>query len=145
MRAISTALNDLVWAPHCDLEAAAGTALPQEETSERRPLAFWRDWLQERGLTAGRLAIIRVGGDSMEPVLVDGDLILVYLNEREPTFGHLYVFRMGNDLQVKCLEVTPDCPHLVSENPRYPPYSLSPEELEQTEIVGRVVISIHKW
>ncbi len=137
--------DDMVWVPRYDLEVAAGIALPQEDAAERRPLAFRRDWLQKRGLAAEHLTVISVGGDSMEPVLADGDLILVDLNEREPALGSPYVFRMGNNFQVKYWEVTPGGPRLVSENPRYPPYTLSLEELEQTEIIGRVVISIHKW
>ncbi len=145
MQAVGTDPDDLIWVPRYDLEAAAGAALPQEEASERRPLAFRRDWLQKRGLVAENLVIVGVGGDSMAPVLTAGDLILVNRNEREPIPGEPYVFQMGNDFLVKYWEATPGGPRLVSENPRYPPYSLSPEELEQTEVIGRVVISIHKW
>ncbi len=136
---------ELVWIPRYEVEASAGAAIPQEAATEAYALAFRQSWLLKRDLHPKSLSIITVGGDSMEPVLSDGDLILVDQNKREPAHGRAYVLRMGNELQVKYLETTTVGVRVVSANPRYPPYALSPEELEQTEIVGRVVISIHKW
>lgn len=54
------------------------------------------------GLVAGQAGIIRVRGSSMEPGLVDGDLIVVDLASRTPaTRSAIYVIRVDGATMVK--------------------------------------------
>ena len=53
------------------------------------------------GLVASQCKVIGVKGESMEPTLTDGCSILIDLNRRRRTAGHLYVIRTGDGLIVK--------------------------------------------
>jgi len=61
--------------------------------------AFSLQWIKRRGLDPKELQIIEVKGDSMEPKLWDGDLILIDRAQKEPKDGKSFV-----DLSVESFE-----------------------------------------
>lgn len=80
---------------------------------------------------------IRVIGDSMSPLIIEGELLVVDRME-EPCNRDIVVARIGDDLCVKRLRVMPDrrvC--LMSENLRYDPIELTPEMDYEIWGVGR--------
>ena len=82
------------------------------------------------------LSAIEVTGDSMEPLLRDGDEILVDRTPR-PLRDGVHVVRIGDALMVKRVQSgVPGRIVLESENPAYRPIELPPEEVR---VVGRVV------
>jgi phage repressor protein C with HTH and peptisase S24 domain len=82
------------------------------------------------------LSAIRVAGDSMEPLLHDGDEILVDRAQRSLRDG-IHVVRLGDALMVKRLAPAgPGRASLISQNLAYPPFEVA---LADIEIVGRVV------
>ena len=86
---------------------------------------------------------IRVIGDSMEPLIDSGELLVV---DRmiEPSNRDIVVARLGDDLCVKRLRVLPDkTAYLFSENPNYRPIALLPEM--DYEIWGTVLHSIKSF
>jgi phage repressor protein C with HTH and peptisase S24 domain len=88
------------------------------------------------GLANAQLSAIRVQGDSMEPLLHDGDEILVDRTQRALRDG-IHVVRLGDALMVKRLAPAgPGRATLLSQNYAYPPIEVALAELE---IVGRVV------
>lgn len=122
--------------PRLPLGAAAG---PGALAADERPFdsfRFSRKWLREHGLEASQLSAIRVQGDSMEPLLHDGDEILVDRGQRTMRDG-VHVVRLGDALMVKRLAAA-GRGHavLLSENSAYPRIEVALGELE---IVGRVV------
>jgi hypothetical protein len=85
---------------------------------------------------------IRVIGDSMEPLLESGTTIFVDRSQKEVEAGGVFVVRTPGGVYVKRL--LPEGGEgivLLSDNPLYPPESLTVEELE---IVGRVVGRLEK-
>lgn len=87
------------------------------------------------GLSEGQAGIIRVRGSSMEPGLVDSDLIVVDLSRRSPgRRGEVFVVRIDGTTMVK--RVTRGAIGLVatSDNPEAPPVPDGP-----VEVIGRVV------
>ncbi|WP_234026336.1 S24 family peptidase [Qipengyuania thermophila] len=126
------------WAeiPRLDLGASAGGGAVAMEETPYDALRFSRRWLRTQGLTADRLSVIRVAGDSMEPVLRDGDEILVDRSAHRFRDG-LHVVRLGDALLVKRVASQGfGRVMLISENKAYPPVEVATEELE---IIGRVV------
>ena len=109
--------------------------------------AFTREWIARRGFDVKSLAVIAVRGDSMEPKLSDGDLILVDQAQKRIADGISYVIRLGNDLLVKYVQrISADAILLLSENPRYQPREIDVREGDNAvNIVGRVVASMHEW
>jgi len=87
------------------------------------------------GLVEGQSAIVRVRGDSMEPGLIDGDLIVVDRARRSPDArGGVFVVRIDDAVMVKRVTRGRDGLSVVSDNPAAPPVPVGP-----VAVIGRVV------
>ena len=84
-----------------ELAAAAGSGA--EALGEEIAGCVWfrQDWLASRGLDPAQCAVIRVIGESMEPLLNEGDSILVDRQRRDRAEDRIYVVRTGDGLVVK--------------------------------------------
>lgn len=122
--------------PRLDIGASAGPgAIPGEE-SAFDSLRFSRRWLAEQGLEGTQLSLIVVEGDSMEPLLNDGDQILVDRTPH-PFRDGVHVVRLDDTLMVKRVASAGGGRFsLLSQNLAYPPVSVGAEDVE---IIGRVV------
>lgn len=128
--------GDFVEIPRLPLEASAGPGAAEAEEIPFDAFRFSRRWLREQGLDASQLSAIRVMGDSMEPVLRDGDEILVDTRE-QPFRDGIHVVRLDDALLVKRVASQGGGRFsLLSQNAAYPPVSVSAEDLD---FVGRVV------
>ena len=132
----SSGESDWVDVPRLPLEASAG---PGAMTAQEVPFdafRFSRRWLREQGLEPALLSSIRVMGDSMDPLLRDGDEILVDCTTR-PVREGVHVVRLGEALHVKLLQaVPPDRLRLISKNEAYEPVEVP---MTDVDVVGRVV------
>ena len=133
---VSEGSGHWVEVPRLDINAAAGSGAVAISEQPFDSFRFSALWLRQHGLSDARLSAIRVQGDSMAPVLLDGDEILVDRGQTALRDG-VYVIRLDDVLLVKRLSragsgrVT-----LISDNPTYPPVDVAVTDLE---IVGRVV------
>lgn len=126
------------WAvvPRLPLGASAGQGALASVELPFDAFRFSRRWLREQGLDAAMLSAIAVEGDSMEPVLRDGDEILVDRTPR-PLRDGIHVVRLGDALHVKRVQAgRPGTLTLISANPAYPPIEVA---LDDVDVVGRVV------
>ena len=100
--------------------AAGGGALDLDETV--KSYAYFRhEWLSRQGLVADRCSIIGVMGESMEPTLPEGCVILLDRNRRQRRKGHIFVLRTGEGLVVKRASKGKDGGwQLISDHPRWP-------------------------
>ena len=129
-------LSGWVEVPRLSLEASAGPGATGAEEIAFDTFLCSPRWLREHGLEAGQLSAIRVAGDSMDPLLRDGDEILVDRTPR-PFREGVHVVRLGEALHVKLLQaVPPGRLRLISKNPAYEPVEVA---MEDVDIVGRVV------
>jgi phage repressor protein C with HTH and peptisase S24 domain len=118
------------------LGASAGPGALAPDEQAIGAVRFSRAWLRRQGLEPARLSAIVVDGDSMEPVLRDGDEILVDATAR-PLRDGVHVVRVGDALLVKRLETgRPGVIVLKSDNPAYDPIELA---FQDVQVVGRVV------
>jgi len=125
-----------VEVPRLDLGASAGPGRVARDEAAFDTFRFSRRWLAEQGLDRARLAALRVEGDSMEPLLNDGDEILVDCTPR-PLRDGIHVVRLGDTLMVKRVaSAGPGRIALLSQNLAYPPVEVAAEEVA---IIGRVV------
>jgi hypothetical protein len=132
----SASRGDWLEVPRLALGAAAGPGALAGDEAPFDAFRFSRRWLREQGLAGAQLSAIRVQGDSMEPLLHDGDEILVDRAQRSLRDG-IHVVRLGDALMVKRLAAAgPGRAMLLSQNYAYPPVEVALDELE---IVGRVV------
>ena len=125
-----------VEVPRLDLGASAGSGRVAGGEGAFDAFRFSRRWLAEQGLESAQLSAIRVEGDSMEPLLNDGDEILVDCSPR-PFRDGIHVVRLGDTLMVKRVaSAGAGRMALLSQNLAYPPVEVAAEEVA---IIGRVV------
>jgi phage repressor protein C with HTH and peptisase S24 domain len=128
--------GDWLNVPRLDLGASAGPGRVAGTEAAFDTFRFSRRWLEEQGLARAELSAIRVEGDSMEPLLNDGDEILVDRSPR-PFRDGIHVVRLGDTIMVKRVaSAGPGRLALLSQNFAYPPVEVAAEEVE---IIGRVV------
>ena len=127
---------DWVEVKRLNIGASAGPgALPVDEAAFDA-FRFSRRWMAEQGLADAQLSAITVEGDSMEPLLNNGDEILVDQTSRAFRDG-VHVVRLGETLMVKRVaRAAVGRFALLSQNLAYPPVDVSADEIE---IIGRVV------
>jgi phage repressor protein C with HTH and peptisase S24 domain len=122
--------------PRLPLEASAGPGATSAAEVPFDAFRFSRRWLREQGLESAALSSIRVMGDSMDPLLRDGDEILVDRTPRAFREG-VHVVRLGEALHVKLLQaVPPDRLRLISKNQAYETVEVA---MADVDVVGRVV------
>ena len=128
--------GEWVDVPRLDLGASAGPGAIAGGEGAFDTFRFSRRWLAEQGLESAQLSAIRVEGDSMEPLLNDGDEILVDRSPRTFRDG-IHVVRLGETLMVKRVaSAVPGRMALLSQNLAYPPVEVAADEVA---IIGRVV------
>ncbi|MFN3288307.1 MAG: XRE family transcriptional regulator [Sphingomonadaceae bacterium] len=113
--------GDIALVPYWDLAISAGDGRDLFEGPPAKWMPFRRDFISRRFGGAERLAMLRVEGDSMEPELRGGDVVMIDRAQREPREG-LFAVRLGDQAMIKRLRLTgPARIELVSANPIYPP------------------------
>jgi phage repressor protein C with HTH and peptisase S24 domain len=144
----ASSLFDPTWGacevPLYDVRAAAGDGnFISEETLEKH-LELTRRFVADLGTVPENLLGLRVVGDSMEPELSDGDVVLVntHLDAGVPPSEDIYVFRLGSELLIKRLRPLEDGGALaVSTNPAYPPFEISGLAADgEFQVIGRLAV-----
>jgi len=135
--------DNYVLVPLYDVRAAAGHGAVVENEQVIDYLAFNRKWLwQELHASTQDLYLIEVDGESMEPTLRPGDVILIDRRsaQKVPRDG-IYVMRMDDGLLVKRLQRLPGRRvKVTSDNPAYEPFELTLDASgDDFAIIGRVV------
>jgi phage repressor protein C with HTH and peptisase S24 domain len=99
------------------------------------PIFFRADWIASKGYRADRLIALRVTGDSMEPNLWDGDLVVLNSADTQPRDGEVFVANYEGEVVIKRLERNAGEWWLTSDNARHKPKRCD----EHAELIGRVV------
>ena len=140
-----------VYLPLYDLRAAAGTGSVVDDGEHQVDvLAFKEDWIRrELRATPADLRLIYVEGDSMEPDLRAGDIVLVDHTDTVGRREGIYVIRMDGSLLVKQLQRLPGgVVKLTSRNSAYEPFTVPAERLEEhngVAVIGRVVWACRRF
>lgn len=122
-----------------DASAGHGAIISSEQIVDH--LAFRADWVRHAlGVQVAALALINVIGDSMEPTLSNGDLILIDTGVGSIDDSGIYVLQFDGKLKVKRIHSKVDgSVDLISDNARYPIETIQGELAQGLNVVGRVV------
>lgn len=135
--------SGFVALPRYDVQAAAGAGQLVETEHVVDWIHFRRDWLRRvLGVNPAQLSIIEAVGDSMNPTIADGDLLLIDTGEPKLRGNGIYALSVEGVLLVKRVDIKLTGGLLISsDNPRYHGSSqeLAREDLERVRIAGRVV------
>lgn len=130
-----------VQIPRYEVSASAGggTLIHSEQIVDH--LTFKEDWVRNAlGIPVSALALINVKGDSMEPTLANGDVILIDMSIDGFDDNAVYVLRLNGTLLVKRVKRNFDGSVLVSsDNAMYPPDTIKFDVIDTLNVVGRVV------
>lgn len=111
-----------------------------EDISEPTPFYYRRTWLQKNSFKAEKLMRLEVHGESMEPLLWDGDHITIDTTQTAVLDGRVYAFTFDGEFRVKRMyKLLSGGVSLYSDNSRFPPEEIRPEDLERFKVLGRVI------
>ncbi|MDD4732203.1 MAG: helix-turn-helix transcriptional regulator [Desulfovibrio sp.] len=100
--------------------------------------AFRSDWVRRKG-DPTRMVLMQVMGNSMEPELHDGDMVLIDQSKTDIYAGGIYAVGVEDTVLVKRIEKLPGQLVLHSDNTDYSPIKLSGDELLNVRIIGKVL------
>lgn len=134
--------EDVVLVPEWRIEFAAGNGRQAvfEIVEETEPANYRLSWFQKERINPAHVRRVRVTGDSQEPFLYDGDVVLINLDETQVVDAKLYAIRYDDDLRIKFLFKKLDGTLILrSVNAAYPDEEVSPDLAnEHISIIGRV-------
>ena len=130
-------LAEFTLVPKVKAIAGAGESVVTDDRIDAL-YAFRTEFLEKIHVKPKNAVLMDVSGDSMMPLIFDGDTLLFDTGDKEPRDGYIYVCSFGDALSVKRLQRIPHGWQLCSENPRYSPTPIQGDELELLRIHGRV-------
>lgn len=97
--------------------------------------------ISEEMAHSGEFFALKIKGDSMEPRIKEGDVVIVRKQSTVENGEVAVVLINGNDATVKKFFKTETGVNLISTNPNYEPFFFSPKEVDSlpVEVIGRVV------
>lgn len=126
--------------------SAGGGALVYEETNKEF-VSFPQPWLHQNYLSPNELFMMPTIGDSMEPTIHSGDLLLCSESEHHKKAGDgVYVVRLDGNILVKRTQVLPGKKIIVtSDNAKqFQPYEIEMNDGVDFAVIGKVVFVLKK-
>ncbi|MCD8568843.1 MAG: helix-turn-helix transcriptional regulator [Geovibrio sp.] len=120
-------LNDFVTVPLMSGRISAGIGV-SADTSIESCMCFRRDWIRRKG-NPDNMSLIRVSGDSMEPTLSNGDIVLIDHSRNYISDFGMYAISVDNSIMIKRLQPYADKVQIISDNPKYPPLTVYAHEV----------------
>lgn len=132
-----------VLVPVYRVRFAAGAGQECDFIEEGEPVAYQIAWFRQIGIHPKYAKRVKVAGDSMEPLLFEGDSVLVDTADNDPANiidGKVYAIRYGGQLRIKRLSRRLDGTLVLdSENKKYKQEEIPPEIAnESITLIGRV-------
>ncbi|SDW74768.1 Peptidase S24-like [Sulfitobacter pontiacus] len=138
--------QDFAFVERFDVSLSAGPGTSGENAQQLAPVAFRRDWMIERGLVAEKCVVCSVRGNSMEPMLFDGDLVLLDRRQTDVRDGQIYgVVDIEGDTRIKRIELIDDGLLLRSENPDCRTELRHGDDANRVRIIGSLAWSGHSY
>ncbi len=99
-------------------------------------VAFRKDWIRRKG-DPDKMALVKVDGDSMEPSLVAGDLVLIDRNRDyiDPQ-GGIYALALDDIIMIKRVQVMADAVKIISDNAKYEAFQVP---TDRVKVNGKVI------
>jgi phage repressor protein C with HTH and peptisase S24 domain len=130
-----------VSVPSFSVHSSPGGHTPDKNDEQIDFLQFKPEWIAKTlGTSADHLTLAGVKGDSMEPTLSDGDIILVDTTDGRFKANAIYALQIWGSLQVRRIQRKTDGTVVLrSDNKSYEPETVLSDRVQYLEVVGRVV------
>ena len=130
--------DEFVRIPKVRARLCAGNGSFEVDPEIEGLYSFRRDWLSKKG-TIGKMTLLDIIGNSMEPELKNGDTILVDESQKEILAGAVYAVGIEDTILVKRVEKHPSGLVLLSDNPKYGAISQKKGDPNSIRIMGKVI------
>lgn len=127
------------------LSAGPGNGVAEEPAEYMTPNVFRSDFLKRMSWNPRTHFCFYVDGDSMEPTLADGSMVIVDTSQTQPKTGQsaVYAIKVDGEPLIKRLQKLPDGTIRVSSDNTssraYATFDVGPESRKSLEIIGKVV------
>lgn len=131
--------DDWIKIPRFAASLAAGAGSWNEGKQKVEDIPFTRDFLLkklQRSSAAG-LSIVEGRGDSMLPTFGDGALLMIDEAETD-IIDDILAFTLDGEARVKRFRRLTSGVMIISDNPAYPPETVTGKDLKRIEIIGRL-------
>ena len=127
--------SEFVYISQVDGRISAGRGRTPENAIDVK-VAFRTDWIRRKG-NPRNMVLIKVEGDSMEPSLLSGDLVLVDRNRNyiDPQ-GGIYALALDDIIMVKRIQMLADRIRIISDNVKYEAFDVP---VEKVKVNGKVI------
>lgn len=133
----STTYDEFVYVPQMTGRISAGGGFVLDTMIEMK-IAFRRDWIQRKGRPEN-MSLIRTTGDSMEPTLKSGDIVLIdHSRNYVDPHGGIYAIIVEDEITIKRLQILYPSKKIkiISDNVKYESTEVDSDQLK---INGKVI------
>jgi phage repressor protein C with HTH and peptisase S24 domain len=138
----------LPYYPEVQPGAGGGTYAPDHP--EATLMAFRRDWVRrELHADPAFLVLLAVRGESMQPTLQPGEIVIVDQSVSRMDVDGIYVLRLADTIVIKRCQRVPRrdgdrtrfMVKITSDNPAYDPYEVEPQDgiFPDIPLIGRAI------
>lgn len=126
--------------PRLDIQASAGNGSLSYSEEPIDLLAFQESWLRDRNINPRFARVLTAKGDSMEPTIRDGDVLLVDTSITSVHDNAIYIVVYNGHTLVKRVNMIRNGSlTIISDNDRHPPEDVPLDEVPDLHIAGRVM------
>lgn len=136
----TVANDDFVAVPrYAAALSAGGGAMVEGDIEVVEMVMFRRAWMKRIGVNPLQAHVIPVIGDSMQPTLYDGDIVLVDTAEQRPVSNAIFAIAVDDRALVKRIQLRHDgSVILIGDNPHERDEIIPSHEVGNLRIIGRV-------
>ncbi len=133
---------DLIMVPMVEARLSAGQGSLQTDGNSERSYAFRSDFLHRKG-NPDNMVFMRVSGDSMQPEILNNDVVLLDQSKTDILPGRIYAVGFEEAIYLKRVDMLPGKVILKSANPAYPPVELDirDQQRDAFRVIGQVLWS----
>lgn len=133
-------VSDFAFVQRLDVRASAGSGAVAIHEDTVELLAFQNDWLKSRHIRPEHARVLTAKGDSMEPTIRDGDVLLVDTSINSVRDNAIYIVVFNGNVLVKRVNLKRDGSLvLISDNDRHAAETVPLNEVPDLHIAGRVM------
>lgn len=131
---------DLVMIPMVEARLSAGTGSLETSCEIEKTYAFRADFLRRKG-RPDKMVLMRVDGDSMQPEIMNKDVVLIDQSKTNIRAGQIFAVGFEDAIYLKRIDTLPGKIILKSTNPAYPPVEIQVGEQDGNafRIIGQVI------
>ena len=132
--------DDIIMIPMVEAVLSAGGGSFETSAITGRDYAFRRDFIERKG-NPNDMVLMRVSGDSMEPDVLNGDVVLIDQGKTRIVPGQMFAVGFEEAIYLKRIDIAPGKAILKSANPAYPPMELDirGQMSDLFRVIGRVL------